>query len=85
VGPALALTPAIWICTLDVAPELVPAAVIVWGPVRLTPRTIASQNPPLESATAEGKWVPLSNEMVTVSPGLKPEPQNLRLDPAAGV
>src|ERR1019366_5671935 len=83
-GIALAPTPPTWILIDDVRPEVVPVAVIVWAPERLTPRTRTSLKEPLALATTEGKWVPLSNLMVTVSPGVKPEPLIVMLDPAAG-
>src|SRR5450631_1188713 len=85
VVPPLAPTPATWILIDAECPEVVPVAVIVWAPERPTPRTRTSLKEPLELATTEGKWVPLSNTMVTVSPGVKPEPLIVMLDPAAGV
>jgi len=52
VAPALVLTPRTWIVVMGVRPDLSPAAVSVWGPVRLGPKTMSAQNQPL--ATTEG-------------------------------
>ena len=82
--PPVLVAPPTTIETLDLVPDVAPVAVIVWGPERLIPKTRVVQNSPLELAVTEGKLV-LPTVMVTVSPALKPLPQNSTLPPAGGV
>src|SRR5664280_3030409 len=86
VGAALALTPRTWIVVLDVSPDVAPVAVSVWVPaVRVAPKTMVVQKAPLVSVVTEGYETLWSNVMATDSPGRKPWPQKVRLDPAAGL
>src|SRR5664280_1001661 len=85
-GAALALTPRTWIVVPDVRPDVAPVAVSVWLPaVRVAPKTVVVQKAPLVSVVTEGYEMLWSNVMVTASPGRKPWPQKVRLDPAVGL
>src|SRR5664280_2900955 len=86
VGAPFALTPRTWIVVLDVRPEVAPLAASVWVPaVRVAPKTMVVQKLPLVSVATEGYEMLLSSVIFTDSPGTKPWPQKVRLEPAAGL
>jgi hypothetical protein len=69
---------------LDERCEVVPVAVSVWFPLRsLELNAIGVHQVPLLLAVTEGYRV-RSRVMVTFSPGRKPAPQNVMVDPAVG-
>ena len=65
-------------------PEVRPRAVIAWFPVRVAPSTMVVQKAPLAPDVTDELVVALSRVTLTVSPGAKPWPQNVMLDPAVG-